>query len=78
MSLDSGLLKLTRGCGLEFAPTRGPRAGCCWARGWVGACFALGYRLPWFDRHPSWGEFPHLTNPRLVVEESPTPSSPPL
>ena len=38
---------------------------------WVGACFALGYRLPWFDRHPDWGEFPHLTNPRLVVEEIP-------
>ena len=38
---------------------------------WVVTCFALGYRLPWFDRHPDWGYFPTLTNPRLVVEEIP-------
>ena len=38
---------------------------------WVVTCFALGYRLPWFDRHPDWGHFPTLTNPRLAVEEIP-------
>jgi hypothetical protein len=38
---------------------------------WVGLCFALGYRLPWFDQHPDWGFFPALNNPRLVVEEIP-------
>ena len=42
-----------------------------WFVAWVGTCFALGYRLPWFDRHPSWSEFPTLTNPRLAVEEIP-------
>jgi hypothetical protein len=38
---------------------------------WAAVCFALGYRLPFFDRHPSWPEFPGLTNPRLVVEPLP-------
>lgn len=38
---------------------------------WVALCFALGYRLPWFDRHPDWPQFPYQTNPRLVVEEIP-------
>jgi hypothetical protein len=38
---------------------------------WVGLCFALGCRLPWLDRHPDWPQFPHLTTPRLVVEEIP-------
>jgi hypothetical protein len=33
--------------------------------------FGLGYRLPGVDRHPDWQEFPHLTNPHLVVEEIP-------
>jgi hypothetical protein len=37
--------------------------------GVVALAFGLGYRLPWFDRHPDWQEFPHLTNPHLVVEE---------
>lgn len=31
-------------------------------------CFGLGYRLPSFDRHPTWPEFPGLDNPRLVVQ----------
>ncbi|WP_400190237.1 hypothetical protein [Hymenobacter sp. B81] len=43
---------------------------------WVGLCFSLGYRLPWFDRHPSWPEVPYLqpaefrsvSNPRIVVQ----------
>jgi hypothetical protein len=38
---------------------------------WAALCFALGYRLPWWDRHPDWPAFPHLTNPRLVVEQIP-------
>ncbi|MDO7847266.1 hypothetical protein Q5H92_12915 [Hymenobacter sp. M29] len=38
---------------------------------WVGLCFALGYRLPAFDRHPDWRGFPALNNPHLVVEEIP-------
>jgi hypothetical protein len=38
---------------------------------WVGLCFVLGYRLPWFDRHPDWPEFPRMSNPRLVVEYIP-------
>lgn len=37
--------------------------------GLVALAYALGYRLPGFDRHPDWQEFPHLTNPHLVVEE---------
>jgi hypothetical protein len=39
--------------------------------GWVALCFALGYRLPAFDRHPAWRGFPALGNPYLVVEEIP-------
>ena len=41
------------------------------ALAWVAACFALGYRLPGFDQHPDWPEFPQTTNPRLVVEPIP-------
>ncbi|MBJ6107843.1 hypothetical protein JAO73_02390 [Hymenobacter sp. BT523] len=37
----------------------------------AGLCFALGYRLPWRDRHPDWPAFPRTTNPRLVVEKIP-------
>jgi hypothetical protein len=33
--------------------------------------YTSGWRLPGLDRHPSWDEFPHLTNPRLIVEEIP-------
>lgn len=39
--------------------------------GVVALPFGLGYRLPGADRHPDWQEFPHLTNPHLVVEEIP-------
>jgi hypothetical protein len=39
--------------------------------GLVALAFALGYRLPWMDRHPEWEYFPGLTNPHLVVEEIP-------
>ncbi|KAA9327088.1 hypothetical protein F0P96_17770 [Hymenobacter busanensis] len=43
---------------------------------WLALCFALGYRLPWFDRHPSWPEVPYLepsefrrvSNPRIAVQ----------
>jgi hypothetical protein len=41
------------------------------AGGIVALAFGLGYRLPGFDRHPDWQEFPHSTNPHLVVEEIP-------
>jgi hypothetical protein len=37
----------------------------------VAGAYALGYRLPGFDRHPTWPEFPGLNNPRLVVTEIP-------
>jgi len=33
--------------------------------------YANGWRLPGPDRHPDWPQFPHLTNPRLVVAEVP-------
>jgi hypothetical protein len=39
--------------------------------GLVALAFSLGYRLPWFDRHPDWQEFPHLTNPHLMVAQVP-------
>jgi len=39
--------------------------------GLVVLTFALGYRLPWVDRHPDWPAFPGLTNPHLVVEQIP-------
>jgi hypothetical protein len=39
------------------------------AGGLIALAFSLGYRLPGADRHPDWQEFPHLTNPHLVVEE---------
>ncbi|MBJ6109312.1 hypothetical protein JAO73_09830 [Hymenobacter sp. BT523] len=52
-----------------------PPARRCFRRSLLGAvllgaglCFALGYRLPWGDRHPDWPAFPCTTNPRLVVE----------
>jgi hypothetical protein len=35
----------------------------------VGALsFGLGYRLPGFDRHPLWPEFPGVDNPHLAVQ----------
>jgi hypothetical protein len=39
------------------------------AAGLGALAFGLGYRLPGFDRHPDWQEFPHLTNPHLVVAQ---------
>ncbi|MBF9143940.1 hypothetical protein [Hymenobacter properus] len=38
---------------------------------WIAICFALGYRLPYVDRHPDWRGFPALSNPHFVVEEIP-------
>lgn len=37
----------------------------------LGLAYGLGWRVPGLDRHPSWDAFPHLTNPRLVVEQIP-------
>lgn len=31
--------------------------------------FVLGYKIPWFDKHPTWKEFPYLTNKAIVIEE---------
>lgn len=31
--------------------------------------FALGYKIPWFDKHPEWGEFPLHTNQRVIIQE---------
>lgn len=31
--------------------------------------FTLGYKIPWFDKHPAWKEFPYLTNKAIVIEE---------
>ena len=31
--------------------------------------FLLGYKIPWFDKHPDWKEFPHITNKKIVIEE---------
>jgi hypothetical protein len=36
--------------------------------GLVALAYWLGYRLPGFDRHPTWPEFPGLDNPHLVVQ----------
>jgi hypothetical protein len=39
--------------------------------GLAALAFWLGYRLPGFDRHPTWPEFPGVTNPRFVVKQVP-------
>lgn len=31
--------------------------------------FAFGYKIPWFDKHPDWKEFPSLTNKKIVIQE---------
>ena len=31
--------------------------------------FSLGYKIPWFDKHPDWSEFPKHTNANVVIEE---------
>jgi hypothetical protein len=31
--------------------------------------FAFDYKIPWFDKHPDWKEFPSLTNKKIVIEE---------
>lgn len=31
--------------------------------------FFLGYKIPWFDKHPDWSEFPKLSDKNFIVEE---------
>ena len=31
--------------------------------------FVFGYKIPWFDKHPDWNEFPSLTNKKIVIQE---------
>lgn len=60
-------------------PATGPRVGRWLALLGLTALLGLalakaytkGWRLPGFDRHPTWDQFPHLSNSRLVVEEIP-------
>ena len=31
--------------------------------------FSYGYKIPWFDKHPSWPYFPEHTNQNIVIEQ---------
>jgi hypothetical protein len=30
---------------------------------------SYGYKIPWFDKHPTWPYFPEHTNPSIVIEQ---------
>ena len=36
---------------------------------YIVAIFSLGYKIPWFDKHPDWQEFPNLSNKNIVIEK---------
>lgn len=36
---------------------------------YIALMFVFGYKIPWFDKHPDWNEFPSLTNKKIVIQE---------